>query len=358
MLKKHGLMLSVILLLLGIGVSQAVYARNNLKNLLPTERNTIKIFKKISPLVVNVHRLRTVQDGFSLRDVQTGMGSGFLWNKEGYIVTNYHVIRGANKVSITLQRGQIGEAKFIGAEPQKDIAVLKLTNLKLLKNIPSFDSIPIADSSKLEVGQKTIAIGNPFGLSRTVTTGIISAVGRELPNISNKHFRNMIQTDASINPGNSGGPLLDSQGQLIGMNTVIFSRSGTSTGIGFAVPSNEIKNIVDQLIQYGRVKQAGIGVQIMNDQIAVRLGVKGVIIYKVMPGSPADKAGLQGTYRDNRGNLHLGDVIIGVNNQPVKDYDDLYDALEKVNIGNTINLLYVRAGKQARVKLKTIDIYE
>ncbi len=327
------------------------------RDLLPNERNTIAVFKKASPLVVNVHRLRTVMNrGFNLQDVQTGMGSGFLWNSLGYVVTNYHVIRGASKLAVTLQKGETVRATLVGSDPRRDIAVLKLVNIKPLKDLPDFNHFPLANSSTLAVGQKTIAIGNPFGLDRTLTTGVISALGREIPGIGGNIIRNMIQTDASINPGNSGGPLLNSEGRLIGMNTSIYSRSGGSAGIGFAVPVNEIKRVVNQLIYSGRVRQPGIGVEVLSDSIAEQIGVTGIIINRVRAGSPAQKAGLKGTVRDTNGKIHIGDIIVGINGHAVKNLNELYAQLDKINVGQKIELSYKRNGKMHKINIRTIDV--
>lgn len=325
--------------------------------LLPSEQTTINIFQRIAPLVVNVHRFRTVlTQGFVLRDVQSGMASGFIWNKEGYVVTNYHVIQQANKVAVTLQKGKTVQAKIIGALPRKDIAVLKIEDTSALEELHQFKQFPLADSSQLQVGQQTIAIGNPFGLDRTLTTGVISALGREVPGIAG-NIRDMIQTDASINPGNSGGPLLNSQGQLIGMNTLIFSRSGGSAGIGFAVPTNDIKRIVEQFIRFGRVRQPGIGIQLFSDEISRFLGLKGVIISDVVPDTPAAQAGLKGSFRRNDGRIELGDIIIKVNGETIKHYTDLLDELDRIKIGETITLTIRRDKETIDVKVPTIDVY-
>ncbi len=328
------------------------------QNLLPEERDSIQLFEKVSSLVVNVHRLQTVMtQSFETMDIQSGMASGFIWNKDGYVVTNYHVIQQGNKFAITLQKGRTVSAKVIGAFPRKDIAVLKIDDAQTLKDLNSigFEHFSVADSSKLKVGQKAFAIGNPFGLDRTLTSGIVSAVGREIPGIAGK-IHNMIQTDASVNPGNSGGPLLDSSGQLIGMNTMIFSTSGNSAGIGFAVPSNDISRIVEALIKDGKIKQAGIGVQVFSDMIADSLNIKGVIISTVMPNSAGKTAGLKGTYRDDEGNIHLGDVIIEINNQPVKSYDDLNNVMEKVKTGDTVTIKYLRDKKEYKANIKTQEL--
>lgn len=320
------------------------------------EQNTIAVFKKISPLVVNVHQIRRVVDtSFRLHDIQTGVGSGFIWNKDGYIVTNFHVIQQASRIAVTLSRGKTVKAKVIGVAPRNDIALLKLENLSDIKDIPNFDMMPVTDSAQLQVGQTAIAIGNPFGLDRTLTRGIVSGIGREIPGIAG-NIRDMIQTDASINPGNSGGPLLNSQGQLIGMTTTIYSRSGSSAGVGFAVPSNEIKRVVTQLIQYGRVKQAGISIRVFNDQVARYLGIEGVIIANVQNNSSAEAAGLKGTYQDALGYIHLGDIITGVNNDSIKNYNDYTQALDKVTIGDNIKLKIKSQETTREVEVKTVDV--
>jgi len=349
---------SIYIALLGAYFLSAAGFAQSPQTLLPEERNTISLFEKVSPLVVNIHRLQTVMtQSFEVRDIQSGMASGFIWNKDGYVVTNFHVVQQGSKFAVTLQKGRTVPAKIVGVLPRKDIAVLKIDDADALKEIGAggFTHFPIADSSTLKVGQKAFAIGNPFGLDRTLTSGIISAVGREIPGIAGK-IQNMIQTDASVNPGNSGGPLLDSSGQLVGMNTMIFSTSGTSAGIGFAVPANDITRIVDLLINDGKVKQAGIGVQVFSDQIADSLNIKGIIISNVLPGSSAEKAKLQGTVRDQTGRIILGDIITEINGQPVKNYDELNGVLEKVKIGDKITLKFLRNKHEQKVELQTTEI--
>lgn len=334
-------------------LTQPVFAADD--DLLPDERATIAIFSNISPLVVNVHKLRTyVTSDFVQRDVQAGMGSGFLWNNQGYVITNFHVVAGANKIAVTLGKGKAYPARVIGGLARLDIAVLKLDDPEALKSLPNFKEFPLADSAKLQVGQDATAIGNPFGLDRTLTKGVISALGREIPGYDGV-IHNMVQTDASINPGNSGGPLLDSHGRLIGMNTMIFSQTGSSAGIGFAVPANDIKRVVDQIIQYGHVKQPALGVQIFNDEVARYLGVKGVVISAVIKGTPAAGAGLRGTLRDENGQIRLGDIIVKLNGQTVNSYEDLYQILDHVKIGDEVQLQYQRDGQSHDVKLKTMD---
>ncbi|MDQ2994444.1 MAG: trypsin-like peptidase domain-containing protein [Pseudomonadota bacterium] len=341
-------------LILGLVCPAALTATND--ELLPTERSNIAIFKNISPLVVNVHKLQTlVTSDFEERDVQSGMGSGFLWNQQGYIVTNFHVVAGANKIAVTLGKGRTVLAKVVGGFARKDVAVLKINDPDALKLLPNFQQFPLTDTAQLQVGQQALAIGNPFGLDRTLTTGVVSALGRQIPGYAGT-LHNMVQTDASVNPGNSGGPLLDSQGRLIGMNTLIFSRSGTSAGIGFAVPANDIKRVVDQIIQYGKVKQAAIGVQIFSDDIANYLGAKGVIVSAVVANSPAAKAGLRGTLRDENGKIRLGDVIVKINGHPVSTYEDLYQILDNSGIGEEVQLQYRRDDALHDVKITTVEV--
>ena len=256
------------------------------------EQNTIDIFSDSAPATVFVIQNQLKRDFWSARatEVPAGSGSGFIWDNKGHIVTNYHVVQGGSSFSVTLYNQKKYSAEIVGVEPKKDIAVLKI-------NAPAQELTPIQvprDDYQLQVGQKTIAIGNPFGLDHTLTTGIISAIGREMAGIGGVTIRDMIQTDAAINMGNSGGPLLDSEGQLIGMNTMIYSPSGSSAGIGFAVPYTAIKRVVPQIIRTGKAEQVGLGISIVSDDIAKRNKIKGVIIMSVSPGSPAEKAGLLG----------------------------------------------------------------
>jgi len=326
--------------------------------LLSDEKNTIAVFKKVSPLVVNVHNLQSRMSYDGIYNIQKGVGSGFIWNKQGYIVTNYHVVADANKIAVTLNHGKTVYAKFVGGEPRKDIAVLKINMANLtdtLKN--TIQPLAVANSSNLKVGQKVIAVGNPFGLDRTLTTGVISALGRKIPGFSGIRIHDMIQTDASINPGNSGGPLVDSEGKLIGVNTMIYSNSGSSAGVGFAVPTNDIKRIVSQLIKFGKVRQAGLGVKLFNDQVSQRFGIKGVLIDKVFSGTPAASVGLRGTMLASNGQVILGDIITGINSLPIKSYDDLYNALANINVGETIKVNFIRNNQLKSVSLETIDVF-
>ena len=344
-------------LLLSLALISNFAIAKNLQDLLPGERNTIEVFQKSSPKVVYVHRLATVVNhDYQRMHVPTGAGSGMLWDNKGHVVTNFHVIKGAEQLAVSIGKYTV-KAKVIGAEPRKDIAVLAIKSKKALQLISKMKPFEVVGTKDLLVGQKAIAIGNPYGLDHTLTTGVISALGRQVPGIGGVTIRDMIQTDASINPGNSGGPLLDSAGKLIGMNTAIYSSSGGSAGIGFAVPAEDIKRIVNQIIKNGRVVLAGIGVQRVERATARRLGVKkGVLVAEAIPLSPAQKAGIRGTYRDSWGRIHLGDIIVAINGHPVKNYDDLYNILEELKVGEKITLTLLRNNRKVQVKLKTIDI--
>ncbi|RUQ79216.1 S1C family serine protease [Legionella septentrionalis] len=348
--------LRVFCFLLTCWVSASGFAAK-LDELLPNERNTIEVFQKASPKVIYVHRLTTViNDSYERLHVPSGAGSGIIWDKQGHIVTNFHVINGADNLAVSIGKLTF-PAKIIGAEPRKDIAVLAITSPKALELLKTFTPFEIAHTNELLVGQKALAIGNPFGLDHSLTVGVISALGRQVPGAGGVAIRDMIQTDASINPGNSGGPLLDSAGRLIGLNTAIYSQSGNSAGVGFAVPADEISRIVTQIIKHGRVVLAGIGIQRVEPNIAQRLGVKkGILIADVLPHTPAARAGLRGTYRDHWGRISLGDIIISLNGHPVENYDVLYNLLTEVQIGEPVTVTILRNGKQMNLKMKTIDI--
>ncbi len=290
------------------------------------ENNTISVFRDVAPSVVFVTQKRTVVNRFegTSAEVPAGAGSGFLWDDRGHVVTNFHVVKGAQSLSVTLHSQKTYEARVVGVEPRKDIAVLRIaapaSELKAMRVLPA--------GTTLEVGQKAIAIGNPFGLDHTLTTGVVSALGREVDGIGGVTIRDMIQTDAAINPGNSGGPLLDSAGRLMGMNTMIFSKTGSSAGIGFAVPTSVIARVVPQIIRTGKVEQVGIGVSLdPQRRLERRIGMRGVIVLGVAPGGPAEKAGLRGLVESAQG-ITLGDVIVGVGDRKVDDYDGLYQSLD------------------------------
>ncbi|MEE9257853.1 MAG: trypsin-like peptidase domain-containing protein [bacterium] len=308
-------------------------------NLAEDEKSTIALFRNVSPSVVYITTLALQRDFFSLNTFQIpqGTGSGFIWNREGHIITNFHVIKDANRVMVTLSDRSQWQAKLVGAAPDQDLAVLFISAPK-----KSLEPIPVGTSSNLQVGQKVFAIGNPFGLDQTLTTGIISALGREITSVSNRTISGVIQTDAAINPGNSGGPLLDSAGRLLGVNTAILSPSGSSAGIGFAVPVDTVNRVVPQLIRHGRVIRPGLGVQIADDATAERLGVSGVLLIRVVENGAAAAAGLRGTRRDEWGRLRLGDIIVGIGGDRVGSTNDLLNALEKRKVGNRVTVRIIR----------------
>jgi S1-C subfamily serine protease len=315
------------------------------------ERNTIGVFKSAAPSTVYVTQTRVLQDYYSgiEQEVAAGSGSGFVWDDQGHIVTNFHVVEGARSVTVTFHDQETFEAKIVGLEPRKDIAVLKVdAPPKLLA------PVHVSKSTQLEVGQKTVAIGNPFGLDHTLTTGVISALGRQVQGAGGVTIRDMIQTDAAINPGNSGGPLLDSSGQLIGMNTMIFSKSGSSAGIGFAVPVSTISRIVDQIVKTGRAEQLGLNIGIDPLQkLERRLGIRGVIVLAVPPDSPAAKAGLRGLTRTRQG-LALGDVIVGIDDKRVESFDDLYSTIDTHKPGDTVKVTVLRGEQTQTLQLKVV----
>jgi S1-C subfamily serine protease len=326
-------------------VPRAVTARGDLA---ADEKTTIDIFQSVSKSVVYITSVELRRDFFNLNvyEIPRGTGSGFIWDTEGRIVTNYHVIEDASRLEVTLADHTKWKAVIIGVAPDKDLAVLQIS-APSAKLIP----IPVGESKDLMVGQNVFAIGNPFGLDQTMTTGIVSALGREIKAVTGRTIEGVIQTDAAINPGNSGGPLLDSAGLLIGVNTAIYSPSGASAGIGFAVPVEVVNRFVPQIIKYGRVVRLGIGIGIANDRIARQLGLEGVLIVRVQAGSSAETAGLKGTYRSAEGIL-LGDIIVGVDGQKVKDSDDLLNAFEKHKVGDMVDLDIIRDDREMTVAVR------
>jgi S1-C subfamily serine protease len=315
------------------------------------ERNSISVFEAVAPATVFVTSKRRVVD-FSRQvssEVPTGSGSGFVWDAEGHIVTNHHVVAGAQSLSVTLFDHRSFEARVVGADPRRDIAVLRL-----LEAPSNLRPIRVEKGLELFVGQKTLAIGNPFGLDQTLTTGIISALGRSVPGQRGVTMRDMVQTDAAINPGNSGGPLIDSSGRLIGMNTMIFSRSGASAGIGFAVPVSSIMRAVPQIIKTGSVGQLGIGIVIdPARQLERTYGVSGVLVLRVPEDGPAARAGLRGTTMTRRG-VSFGDVIIGIDGEPVKDFDALAAILDRHSPGDKVKLTILRGNEKLTVPIELV----
>ena len=316
------------------------------------ERNTIDIVRRTKNSVVYVTNLQYARDFFFTTDelVPQGSGSGFVWDDQGHIVTNFHVINEGVKYMVSLPDQRQVEATLVGRDPMKDIAVLKLG-----QRVGGLEPVAFGTSRDLQVGQKVIAIGNPFGFDHTITTGIVSALGRVMLGAGGTTIRDMIQTDASINPGNSGGPLLDSAGRLIGMNTMIASPSGASSGIGFAVPVDTIRKIVPQIIESGKVTRPDIGgVSFVRDEVARRAGIEGAVVLDVARSSEAYELGLRGVYRDNFGRLLIRDVLTGLDGAKIKSYDDLFAGLDSHKIGDTVTLTVAREGKTRTVTMRLV----
>ncbi len=314
------------------------------------EENSITVFRAVAASTVFVTNANIGFDRFSRAvEVPVGTGSGFIWDASGHVVTNHHVVQGARSLSVTLHDHRSFDALLVGTDARKDIAVLKI------KDAPT-DLKPIRVERGLElwVGQKTLAIGNPFGLDQTLTTGVISALGRSVPGAGGVTIRDMVQTDAAINPGNSGGPLLDSSGRLIGMNTMIYSRTGSSAGIGFAVPVNAIARVVPQIIRGGRPDRIGIGIGIDPSQNLERqYGIRGVLVMEVAPGGPADKAGIKGAVRTRRG-MTFSDVIIAIDGEAVKTYDDFYNILDRHEPGQAVKVTVQRANERLDLQVELV----
>jgi 2-alkenal reductase len=276
-------------------------------------------------------------------------GTGFVWDRAGHIVTNNHVVENAGAIVVRLASGDVVRASLVGRTPNYDLAVIRLEDTGRLP-----PPVPVGRADDLKVGQLAYAIGNPFGLDQSLTQGIISALKRRLPTTNGREIPNVIQTDAAINPGNSGGPLLDSAGRLIGVNTAIYSPSGTNAGIGFAIPVDVVNRIVPELIKSGRVPTAGIGILVASEQVAARLGISGVVIAGVSPGSPAAAAGLAGI--TERGG-ELGDVVTAADGRPIQRLADLTEALETAGVGKTVRLTVQRGGGVKReVDVGVMDI--
>ncbi|MBF0587760.1 MAG: trypsin-like peptidase domain-containing protein [Magnetococcales bacterium] len=314
------------------------------------ERHLIELFKNASPSVVYIiTRTRRGKGAAVLRSAKrVGTGSGFLWDGKGHVVTNHHVLTGAEEILVRVADDKLVPAKLIGAAADYDLAVLRLTAPP-----KGIRPLSVGASSSLQVGQTVYAIGNPYGLSRTLTSGIISALNRRLPTRTQREIRGVIQTDAAINPGNSGGPLLDSSGRLIGVNTAIISESGGSTGIGFAVPVSVVNRVVPDLIAKGKVEKPGIGILILSEEESARIGVTGVVIESVIKGGPAEAAGLRGVDR-RRG--RLGDVITQVNGKQVRTVADVATAFQRLGISKKAVLTLRRSGRLVRVRVEIVDI--
>jgi len=312
------------------------------------EQSTVKLFESAAPSVAYITTERVERTGVFRQELSQGAGSGFVWDGAGHVVTNNHVVEGAQRVTVQLDAGRTYTAKVVGRAPDYDLAVVKLSE------IPSgLRALPIGTSNDLRIGQRVFAIGNPFGLTRTLTAGIVSALDRHLPTSDIREIGGAIQTDAAINPGNSGGPLLDSAGRLVGVTTAIRSPSGGSTGVGLAIPVDLVNRIVPQLIAYGRAPQPGIGITPVRPELVEQAGIEGVLIFGVNKGSPAESAGLRAV---NQRSGDLGDLIIAVNGRPVDGLPTFAAELDRVGIDNLAELTVVRDGKERRVKVKVIDL--
>lgn len=311
-----------------------------------TEMTNIEIFRQASPSVVFITSHTDLIDYWTrdITRIPKGTGSGFVWDALGHIVTNYHVIEDATAIHVRLDDHRTYKAVLVGASPDHDIAVLRMTPLQ---EIPP--ALAIGSSNDLQVGQAMYAIGNPFGLDHTLTTGVISALNRSLDTDNGKDLKGLIQTDAAINPGNSGGPLLDSAGRLVGINTAIYSPSGAYAGIGFAVPVDTVNRVVPQIIAHGHYQKPTLGISVdnrINSLITEKLGVKGVVILSVEPNSPAAEAGLRGSRIVEDDGILAGDIILRIDQNTIADTDSLLDALDQHRIGDQIKLRYLRNGKE------------
>lgn len=318
------------------------------------EKATIALFNQSAPSVVFITRLGQRFDGrMRAVEIQEGTGSGFIWDNAGDVVTNYHVVQGASGAKVTLSNHETFDAELVGWAPEFDIAVLRIRAPK-----EKLTPLLLGTSHDLQVGQKVFAIGNPFGLDQTLTTGIVSAVGRTIRGVANNLIEDVIQTDAAINPGNSGGPLLDSAGRLIGMNTAIYSQSGSSAGIGFAVPVDTVNRIVPQLVASGKVVHPRLGAipvnDAMNASIARQLPIPpGVVVLNVTPGSPAERAGLRGL-QPAQGGATLGDVIVEIDGRKVRTAQEFYGAMSRFSVGDKISVTVFRGGETIKVPV-TLD---
>jgi 2-alkenal reductase len=314
----------------------------------PQEQALASLFESTAPSVAYITTERLERTGFFTAEVAQGAGSGFVWDTNGHVVTNFHVIAGARSVAVSLDAGKPIPAKVVGFAEDYDLAVVKLSTVP--KNLRP---VPLGASRDLRVGQTVYAIGNPFGLTRTLTTGIVSALDRHLPTSEYREIAGAIQTDAAINPGNSGGPLLDSAGRLIGVNTAIRSPSGGSSGVGFAIPADLVNRIVPQLIARGKASLPGIGIRAVDPMLAARAGFTGVVVAEVLRGSPAAQAGLVAI---DRRTGDVGDVIVGVNGRPVEQMGTFAAELDRAGIGNVAELAVIRDGKERKIRVKVVDV--
>ncbi|MCK9283988.1 MAG: trypsin-like peptidase domain-containing protein [Rhodocyclaceae bacterium] len=315
------------------------------------EKSTIEIFRRSSPSVAYITTLDQVINLWTMnvREVPRGTGSGFVWDEQGHIVTNFHVVSGATAAKVRLADQHTYDAKLVGGSPENDLAVLKI-QLPANRPLP----IPLGSSRDLLVGQRVVAIGNPFGLDHTLTTGVVSALDRSLDGEDGRTIHHLIQTDAAINPGNSGGPLLDSAGRLIGVNTAIYSPSGASAGIGFAIPADTVNRVVPEIIATGQYKRPSLGFsssERISSLIARELGVKGVVVIEVAPGSPAAAAGIRPSRRSRDGGIVAGDVVQAIDGTPVNNVSDLDRLLDTRQAGESVRLTLWRDGRRMDMNL-------
>jgi S1-C subfamily serine protease len=318
------------------------------------EKANIEVFKQVSPSVTYITNKRFQRDFFSFNvmEIPQGTGSGVLWDDKGHIVTNFHVIYEADEIEVRLQNGKSYDATIVGADPDHDLAVLQINTTNL-----NISPIMIGSSSDLRVGQKVLAIGNPFGLDSTLTTGIISALGRTIQSMSNRYIHDVIQTDAAINPGNSGGPLLDSFGRLIGINTAIISPSGTYSGVGFAVPVDTVNRVATKLINYGKVGRPGLGITLIPENIMARLRIEGVGILEVIKGGSAEEVGLREVKRLPNGRVEMGDIIIECDGSPVRKSSDLVRIMDRHEVGDEVDIVIIRGNvkKTVRITIQSVN---
>lgn len=320
------------------------------------EQNNIEVYRTLSPGVVFIHSTSYARDFLGFVEPQEGSGSGSIIDAQGNILTNYHVIEGAQKLAVSLGGQKAYAARIVGGDPDTDLAVIRLIE----KPAGPLTVIPLGDSDKLVVGQKVLAIGNPFGLDRTLTTGVISGLQRPIRARNSRLIEGAIQTDASINPGNSGGPLLDSHGRMIGINSQILSPSGTSAGVGFAVPVSIAKRIVPQILQTGQVRRPKLGIS-TRDVGSIRNQVdlpvsEGVLIVQVARGGAAAAAGLRGLQPTEDGEVELGDIIVGIENDKVANNDDLFRVLDKHKVGDVVSVGIWRDGKRMSVPVRLMEL--
>jgi 2-alkenal reductase len=317
------------------------------------ERANIELFERVSPSVVQVAARAAAGNPLAEDEGGDGAagaasGTGFVWDNVGHVVTNNHVVQNGSEVAVRFASGEVAKAEIIGVAPTYDLAVLRIKNARQLP-----PPVALGSSTELKVGQSAFAIGNPFGLDQSLTSGIISALKRRLPTSSGREIANVIQTDTAINPGNSGGPLLDSAGRLIGVNTAILSPSGTSAGIGFAIPIDIVNRVVPELIKNGRVPTPGIGIVAASEAVSTRLGIEGVIIVRTTPGSPAERAGIRGV---DFGSGALGDVIVQADGKPVHRLSDLTDQIEQAGAGKSIRISLKRGSQTRDINVDIVDI--